>query len=132
MSPPSENFGAAGDVDPKKQGATGSSPRGRSGDRPSLNLKRLLHSAAQVGDDAPIEVPFGFDTRVVAQWRAGLPNGNHGLARFIQRVAGVAVFAIIISTAAMIYETDRDRESSEPYGNEFAIADSAIESELPQ
>ena len=31
-------------------------------------VDRLLRSAAQAGDEAPAEMPFGFDTRVVALW----------------------------------------------------------------
>lgn len=119
-------------VDPKKQEAAASNPPGRSGDRPSLKLDRLLRSAAQAPDDAPVEAPFGFDTRVVALWRAGLPNGNNGLARFVQHVAAIAVTVIIVSAAATLYEAKQDRESSETFANEFAIADSAIDSEFPQ
>ena len=120
MNPPSDNFGAAGDVD--KQGATASKP----------SLDRLLRSAAQAGDNVALEAPFGFDTRVVALWRAVSLSGNHGLARFVQRVAAISVVAIIVSAAAVLYEVKQARESSELDANEFAIADSAIESEFPQ
>ena len=39
-------------------------------------LERLLHSAARAVGDKPAEAPFGFETRVVALWRAGAPNGD--------------------------------------------------------
>jgi hypothetical protein len=120
------------DVDPNNQGTAAFQPPGRSGDRPSVKLDRFLRAAAQARADAPIEAPFGFDTRVVALWRAGLLNGNHGLARFVQRVAAIAVVAIIVSAAAVLYEVKQARESSELDANEFVIADSAIESEFPQ
>ena len=46
-------------------------------------IDRLLRSAAQSGDEAPAEMPFGFDTRVVALWRALAvkPNGIASLLR---------------------------------------------------
>ena len=33
-------------------------------------IDRLLRSAAQAREEAPAEMPFGFDTRVVALWPA--------------------------------------------------------------
>ena len=122
MNPPSDNFGAAGDVDPKGRARSPSAPY----------LDRLLRSAAQADDNVALEAPFGFDTRVVALWRAGSLSGNHGLARFVQRVAAISVVAIIVSAAAVLYEVKQARESSELDANEFAIADSAIELEFPQ
>jgi hypothetical protein len=94
-----------------------------------LSLKRLLRSAAQAREESPATVPFGFDTRVVALWRAG-GNGGNGLARLLQRVALMATAVIIISTVATFREFSRDREINEPLTNEFAIADSAIGSEF--
>jgi len=38
-----------------------------------FDLARLLRSAAQAGDEPPAEMPFGFDTRVIALSRQ---NGN--------------------------------------------------------
>ena len=99
---------------------------------PFLKRRSLASLRSESGDDTPVEAPFGFDTRLVALWRSGLPNGNNGLARLVQRVAALALTVIIVSAAAALYEAKQDRESSELYGNEFAIADSAIESEFPQ
>lgn len=122
MNPPSENFGAADDVDPNVG-------RARSLSAP---LDRLLRSASKVPDETPLETPFGFDTRVVALWRAGSPNGNYGLARLVRRVAVLALGAIIVSSVAAVYEMKQARENNELDANEYAIADSAIESEFPQ
>ena len=33
-------------------------------------IDRLLRSAAQAPEEVPVAMPFGFDTRVVALWRA--------------------------------------------------------------
>ncbi len=97
-----------------------------------LTLKRLLRSAAQAGDEAPAEVPFGFDTRVVALWRSNAANNGNGLARLVRRVAVLASAVIVISSAAAFRELSRTREGDEPLTNEFAIADSAIQDEISQ
>ena len=44
-------------------------------------LARLLRAAGQNGHETSAEMPFGFDTRVVALWRAGTGNGLNGLGR---------------------------------------------------
>ena len=36
------------------------------------DLQRLLRAAAETVSDQPDEMPFGFETRVLADWRAGL------------------------------------------------------------
>ena len=97
-----------------------------------LRLKRLLRAAAQIPSEAVATAPFGFDTRVVAQWRASGNSHGNGLARLIRRVAIVATAVIVISTAAAFREFNRSREIGEPLTNEFAIADSAIQQEFLQ
>ncbi len=96
-----------------------------------LTLDRLLRAGAHAGDEAESEVPFGFDTRVVALWRVGASNGN-GLARLLQRVALVATVVIVVASAAAFREIQKSREIGESLTNEFAIADSAIQSEISQ
>ena len=110
------------DVDPIRSGA-GSPGR--------QSLERLLRSAAQVKDETPVSMPFGFDTRVVALWRAGLGKEGNGLAHLLRQVAVVTVAIIVISTGAAIYELNNERENTEPFTNAFAIADSAIQAEVP-
>jgi hypothetical protein len=95
-------------------------------------LDRLLRAAAETKDDAPIEAPFGFDTRVIALWRASGNGGFRGLTRLIRRVALAAVAVIIVATAGAYLEINQTRDGSESFGNEFAIADSAIQEEFPQ
>ena len=36
-----------------------------------LQLERLLRAAAEATGERPHEMPFGFDSRVLARWRAG-------------------------------------------------------------
>jgi len=97
-----------------------------------VDLERLLKSAAQAAESEPIQIPFGFETRVVAVWRA---NGNgvaRGLTQFIRRVALVATAVIIVATAGVYRQINQNRDLSEPSTNEFAIADSAIQDEFSQ
>jgi hypothetical protein len=96
-------------------------------------LQRLLRSAAQTANPDPAEVPFGFQTRVVALWRADNPNaGGNGLGRLVRRVVVLAGFIILISGAASFRELLETRDIVEPGANEFAIADSAIQNEFDQ
>jgi hypothetical protein len=93
------------------------------------NIDRLLRSAARVDEEVPAEMPFGFDTRVVALWRAGTPRMN-GVIRLLRRVAVLSIAVIVISTVAAVREANQSREIRESFANEFAIADSAIQDEF--
>ena len=97
-----------------------------------VDLDRLLRAAAETKDDAPIEAPFGFDTRVIALWRANGNGASRALTRLIRRVALTASAVIIVASAAAYVEINQARDSNESFANEFAIADSAIQEEFPQ
>jgi hypothetical protein len=92
-------------------------------------VDRLLQSAAQADEKVPAAMPFGFDTRVVALWRAGMPKAN-GVMQLLRRVAVLSMAVIVISTIAAIREANQSREIRESFANEFAIADSAIQDEF--
>ena len=92
-------------------------------------IDRLLRSAAQAGEESAAAMPFGFDTRVVALWRAATPDGN-GVTRLLRRVAVLSAGVIVISTIAAVREANQSREIRESLTNEFAIADSAIQDEF--
>ena len=92
-------------------------------------IDRLLQSAAQADEEVPVAMPFGFDTRVVALWRAGMPKAN-GVMQLLRRVAVLSIAVIVISTVAAIREANQSREIRESFANEFAIADSAIQDEF--
>jgi hypothetical protein len=93
------------------------------------HIDRLLRSAAQMDEEVPAEMPFGFDTRVVALWRAGAPMTN-GVMQLLRRVAVLSMAVIVISTVAAVREANHNREIRESLTNEFAIADSAIQDEF--
>src|SRR5436305_9892994 len=90
-------------------------------------LRRLLNTAAQARiEEAAAAVPFGFETRVVALWRASTGNGSNGVVRLVHRVAVLAAFVILLSSAASFHELQATRDIVEPAANDFAIADTAI------
>jgi hypothetical protein len=92
------------------------------------DLDRLLRAAAQAKDDTPVEMPFGFDTRVIALSRR---NGNGAVfSALLQRVALVAAAVIVLASAGAWLEFDRNDDAIVASGNEFAIADSVIQDEV--
>ncbi len=94
-------------------------------------IDRLLRSAAQAREEVPAELPFGFDTRVVALWR-GLAAKPNGIASLLRRVALLSAVVIAISTLAALREIKQSQEQYNDVTNEFAIADTAIQDEFSQ
>jgi hypothetical protein len=94
-----------------------------------VDVERLMRAAARAKGDAPLEMPFGFDTRVVAQWRAQADAASLGLMRLMRRVAYTAAAIIVFAAAGAYIETERDGDADEPFTNEFAIADATIQEE---
>jgi len=92
-------------------------------------IDRLLRSAAQAPEEVPVAMPFGFDTRVVALWRASGQRPN-GLTPLLRRIALLSAAVIVVSTIAAVREAGQSREIGESLTNEFAIADSAIQDEF--
>lgn len=98
------------------------------------DLDRLLRSAAHASEPAASEVPYGFETRVVASWRSGKNAGLDlaELSRFLRR-AGVIASAVLILAGAAAYRQYRDETKFATLAtNEYVIADSAIQSEFSQ
>lgn len=94
------------------------------------NLDRLLRSAAQAADEGPAEMPFGFDTRVIALSRRNWNGAAFG--GLLRRVALAAAAVIVLATAGAYFEFNTSNDSLFVSGNEFAIADSAIQDEVAQ
>jgi hypothetical protein len=106
MNPPSKNYGAARDFD----------------------LDRLLRSASKAKEDSPAEMPFGFDTRVIALSRR---NGNgSALMGLLRYVALVAAAVILFASAGAYLEFNRNADPLIGASNEYAIADSVIQDEV--
>jgi hypothetical protein len=95
-------------------------------------MDRLLRSAAQAtADELPAEMPFGFDTRVIALWHA-LASKPNGVASLLRRVSLLSAAVIAFSTLAAVREIRQSREQYNDFTNEFAIADTAIQDEFSQ
>ena len=87
-------------------------------------LNRLLRAAASPAADA--EMPFGFDSRVLARARGRVANGPAVVALLARRAALLAM-AVIVIAGAGIYQLSN---STNDLQSEYAMADTAIESNL--
>lgn len=99
---------------------------------PALN--RLLRSAAQSVEPTP-EIPYGFETRVVALARA--ERGADGrenlqLKNLLRRVALAAVVVIAFSGSAAYWQLSENDDLAEPLTNVYAMADTAIDADFFQ
>jgi len=96
-------------------------------------IDRLLRSAAQASDEVPAEMPFAFDTRVVALWSRSRGSAKpNGIASLLRRVALLSAAVIAVSTLAAVREIKQSQEQYNDFTNEFAIADTAIHDEFSQ
>jgi hypothetical protein len=91
---------------------------------PDEILNRLFRAATAPAP--PAEMPFGFDTRVLALTRASLPNGPAIIALFAQRAAMIAL-AVIALASVGVYRASTSNNDLPP---EYAMADNAIQSSL--
>lgn len=94
------------------------------------DLDRLFRSAASVPNELSDEMPFGFDTRVLANWRAVRSNGGDvwRFARVLRRLAMSAVVVAICAGSGAWWQFRQNDELDSPTTNAYAIADSVIES----
>ena len=87
-------------------------------------LDRLLRAVAAAPNEQWVGMPFGFDTRVLAYWRAGA-DLDRGVARLLRRIVLMSLGVILIASAGAYRELNRD-DPAEFLSDEDAIADSAI------
>ena len=93
------------------------------------DLRRLFRSAATDMGVSAQEAPFGFETRVVALWRAA--NGERAevsdVTRFVRRIGALALAVLLVTSAGAYWQYSDDELQNSSGANEYAIADSAIE-----
>ena len=89
-------------------------------------IDRLLRAAAVLPNEQPAELPFGFETRVVARWRAVAQGEFAGVNYLLRRVMLMAVAVIVLGSAGAYREVSAGDEQAEPLHNDYAIADTAI------
>ena len=95
-----------------------------------FDLQRLLRAAAETVRDQPSEMPFGFETRVLADWRAGLTRDFVDVGRLLRRVVLLSLAVIALASAGTYHELRQSDDSDESSDDEYAIVDSAIGSAL--
>ena len=87
-------------------------------------LDRLFRAATAPTPTA--EMPFGFDTRVLALARELPPNGSAIIALFARRATMIALTVIALATAGVY----RASSSNSDLPAEYAVVDNAIQSNL--
>lgn len=95
-------------------------------------LERLLR-AARVANEAPPSAPFGFETRIVARWRAARGESAvdvADLARLLRRTFIAAAVVIAFAGAGAFWQLNKTDDDGEPLTNAYAIADTEIETGL--
>jgi hypothetical protein len=99
---------------------------------PDADLDRLLRSATNAPGLATPEAPYGFETRVVALWRAanGQATDAAELTRFLRRIGAFAFAVLVLASAGAYRQFNENEQRSTPQTNEYAIADAAIQSEF--
>jgi hypothetical protein len=93
-------------------------------------LDRLLRAAARSEETQPDEMPFGFDTRIVAQWRAKRSKdlaASWEFARMFKLVGVMSILVTILAGAGAWWQFEKNNELGEPLTNAYALADTAID-----
>src|SRR3977135_3715492 len=101
---------------------------------PDAHLDRLLRSAAAAAELPAHEAPYGFETRMLALWRAGRGEATDGaeLTRFLRRIGAVALAVLALASAGAYQQFSENEARATAQTNEYAIADSAIQTEFSQ
>ena len=89
-------------------------------------LDRLLRAAAAAQGAQPNEMPFGFDTRVLARARAREGSDFVALGRFLRRVVLISLGVIAGASAAAYHELRQNEDLGDSLIEEYVIADSSI------
>ena len=92
-------------------------------------LQRLLRMAA-ARPEPLAQMPFGFDTRVLARVNEAGTNGSALIAVLARRVTVIACAVIALAAAGLYGASAID--ASVDVTNEYGIVDSAIQSNLSE
>jgi hypothetical protein len=98
------------------------------------DLDRLLRAARNAPQEPAPELPFGFDTRVLALSRSGheIVNDTADLTRFLRRTGLIAFAVLTLASAAAYRQFTEDKAFTAPQTNEYAIADTQIQTEFSE
>jgi hypothetical protein len=86
-------------------------------------LDRLLRAAAEAPNELPNEMPFAFDTRVLAGWRAAAKSDVVAVGRLLGRVVLLSLAVIALATAGVYNDLE---QGEDPFLDQYTIADAAI------
>lgn len=88
-------------------------------------LDRLFRAAAEAAPASPNEMPFGFDSRVLAGWRPGSSHDLIDVGLLLRRVVLLSLAVIVFATAGVVNELRQAEDPGEAL-DQYAIADNAI------
>src|SRR3954452_22915720 len=93
------------------------------------DLDRLLRAAASAPNESLPEMPYGFDTRVLANARGERTGGGDvwAFAHIFRRVTLSAVVVTICAGSAAWWQLRQNDDLDSPTANAYGIADNAIE-----
>ena len=91
-----------------------------------LPLDRLLRAAATTKNDPPNDMPYGFDTRILAQVRANRESDLAAIGRLLRRVALLSLGVIALASAGAYRELRQSDDLGDSITDDYVIADSAI------
>jgi hypothetical protein len=91
-----------------------------------LQLDRLLRAAAAGPVEPREEMPFGFDTRVLAALRGLGKSDAVAVGRLVRRVVLLSLGVIVIAGAGLYRELRQPDDTGSFFANEYAIADNEI------
>ncbi len=96
-------------------------------------LNRLFAQAAQAPEPAAPEMPFGFETRIVAlakETRTRDGSESRQLTLFLRRMAFAAVVVTAFASSAAYWQMNENEDATESLSNSYAIADTAIDADF--
>ena len=98
----------------------------------AADLDRLLRSAANAEEPSAPEATYGFETRVIALWRAGNGRATDAaeLTRSLRTIGAVAFAVLVLASAGTYQQFNENEDRTTAQINEYAIADSAIQTEF--
>jgi hypothetical protein len=97
-----------------------------------LSLDRLFRAAATTEVDQSDDMPYGFDTRVLAQARTNQLRDLIAVTRFVRRIVLISLGVIALAGAGIYHELRQGDDLGDSLTDEFVIADSAIGSAIDQ
>ncbi len=98
----------------------------------NLPLDRLLRAAATTTCDPPQEMPYGFDTRILARARATQQRDLVAVGRLLRRVVLLSLGVIAFASAGAYHELRQSDDLGNSLTDEYVIADAAISSVFEQ